>query len=246
MNLTIGSRDTKAILLTNMAENYKRLKQYDSALVYNFQAFPIAAAVGDSVLMAAILLNTGEDYFGKDSLQQAMSYFGECGRLATQIKDNEDITWACVSMADVRSRQGSYRPSIRLAEEALGNARRLSFSEIVVKRFHVLYSDYRGLGRYDSALAYRNLEIAWKDSLLGLERAQQIAGLQSRYELEKKEYLLDLANQKALLAGKEVQTERERHFMFAGAALFFSLWAIFLYRGNREVERLNRQLRTRK
>jgi len=246
MNLAIRDRRTKAILLTNMADNYRRLNKYDSALDYNFQAFPTAAAIKDSVLMAAILLNTGEAYCARGSLSQAMGYFQQCGNVAIRIQDDEDMTWAYVSMADVLFRQESYRQSIRLAEKALRNARRLSFSEIVIKSYSVLYSDYKGLKKYDSALGYRNLEVFWKDSLFGIERSKQMAGLQSRYELEKKEIQLDLLNQKNLLAEKEVQTERERHFMFAGAALFFSLWAIFLYKGNREVDRLNRELRLRK
>ena len=245
LNLPAGDRDMSGVLLTNMADNFKNLGRYDSALVYNFRALPLAAGVKDSVLMAAILLNTGEDYCGTSDFQRAMDYFHRCRDLATLIHDDQDLAWALVSMADVLSRQGSYSPSIDLACKALDKARRLSFTEIIRKSYGVLYADYRSLKKFDVALTYRNLEVFWKDSLFGIEKNKRMGELQSRYELDKKEYQLDILRQKALLNEKEVQTERQRHFMFAGAALFFSLWAIFLYRGNREVDRLNRQLRAR-
>lgn len=236
----------KGVMLTNIADNFKNLGRYDSALYYNYMALPIATTEHDSVLLAAILLNTGEDYSLLGKLTDATACFRHCREIAGRIQDDQDIAWADLSLAGVSLQQHSYRQSIVLADAALKSARRFSFAEIVRKSYSVLYSSYAGLKRYDMALRYRNLEIALKDSLYGIDKDKKVSQLQSAYELEKKQYEIDLLNERNLLQQKEVQTERERHFVFAGAALFFSLWAIFLFRGNREMDRLNRQLRSQK
>jgi signal transduction histidine kinase/tetratricopeptide (TPR) repeat protein len=241
--LASGDRQTEGILLANMAENYKHLGEYDSALNYNARALPIVESVRDSSALAAVLLNTGEDHSYKGEYELALTAFRRGADIAGRIQDQEDLAWAAVSMADLRLRQRYYRESIHLADAALRNARRYSFTEVIRKCYSVIYAGYEGLGDYKAALTYRNIEVAWKDSLYGLAKQKKIAALESEYDLEKKQYQIDLLKEKALIQEKEVGRLRERHFMFAGIALFFSLWAIFLFRTNKEMNRLNDRLR---
>jgi hypothetical protein len=77
-------------------------------------------------------------------------------------------------------------------------------------------------------LNYRNLQVSWEDSLTSIEKEKQIRKLQAEYQLEKKQ--------------RELASERQQRVIFAGCALFFAICAFFLFRSNKEKERLNRLL----
>jgi len=238
-----GDQHETAILLTNIAETYKDEGAYDSALAYNYRALPIMMKLHDSVVVAAILLNIGDDYNKKGQSQEALRYFSECSVLAKNIHDEVDFTWAGISTAEALLKQRKYIPSIQEANVALGNARRYAFAQIVPECYSVLYSDYRGLRNFEQALEYRNLEVAWKDSVNTLEKEKKIRNLQSGYDLEKKQHQIDMLKKDSQLQQQELAGQRKTHIMFAASALFFGMWAFFLFKSNKEKERLNRQLR---
>ena len=238
-----GDRYQSSILLTNISEAFKHSGAYDSALAYNNKALPIICALHDSVVMAAILLNIGDDYDKMGEPEKALVYFGRCEATAMQVRDEEDIVWAGVSRAEAFQQEHKYKLSIRHAAAALDGARRFSFAEVVQECYSVLCADYRASRNFKEALYYRDLEVAWKDSLNSIEREKKINSLQSGYELEKKQHQIDLLHKDSLFQQQELAAERQRHVMFAATALFFSMWALFLFRSNKEKEKLNRQLR---
>jgi two-component system sensor histidine kinase/response regulator len=234
-----------SILLTNISEAFKHCGAYDSALAYNSKALPIICTLHDSVVIAAILLNIGDDYDKMGHPDTALTYFARCEAIALLVHDEEDIAWAGISRAEALQQQHKYGLSIRYATTALSNARRFSFAEVIHECYSVLCTDYRANRNFQRALQYRDLEVNWKDSLNSMEREKKISSLQSGYELEKKQHQIDLLNKDRLFQQQEIAAERQRHVMFAAIALFFSMWALFLLRSNREKEKLNRLLRTR-
>jgi tetratricopeptide (TPR) repeat protein len=237
-----GDRYQTALLLINLSEAFKHVGLYDSAIAYNKMALPIMESFRDSGMIAAILLNTGEDYNKKGQPERALAYFHKCMALAESIHDEGDVAWAHLDIAQAYLQEGLYSKSIPLAMTALAKARQSSFTEIIRACYPVLYSDYRNLGNFEKALDYRNLEIALKDSIYTLEKDKKIKNLESGYELEKKQHQIDLLNKDRLLQQQAIAGGRQRHIMFAASALFFGMWAFFLFTSNQEKERLNRQL----
>lgn len=233
------------ILLTNISEAFKNNGVYDSALAYNSKALPIMCALHDSVVIAAILLNIGDDYDKMGHPDKALTYFARCDSIARQVHDEEDIVWAGISRAEALQQQHKFNLSIRYAVTALSGARRFSFAEVIHECYSVLCTDFRATRDFQQALQYRDLEVAWKDSLNSIEKEKKIGNLQSDYELEKKQHQIELLNKDRQFQQQEIGAERQRHVMFAASALFFSMWALFLFRSNREKETLNRQLRSR-
>lgn len=239
-----NDRHETGILFVNLAETYKKTGAYDSALTYNARAMAIMTDLHDSGVMATILLNTGDDYNKMGQPEKALHYFYECSSLAGKIHDDADMVWASMSIAEALLLEKKYTLSIRQAQGALDSARRFSFAQIIEETYSVLYNDYKDLGNFRQSLEYRNLEIAWKDSLNTTEKEKKIRNLQTDYELERQQHQIDMLRKDNLLQQQEITGERQRHTMFAAGALFFGMWAIFLYKSNKEKERLNRLLQT--
>ena len=238
-----GDRYETATLLINLAETFKNTGVYDSAIAYNKMALPIMEALKDSSTIAAILLNTGEDYDKKGSPERAMDYFRKCMVLSERIRDEENICWANIDIAQTYLQKNQCSLSIPYAMTALTKAKHSFFIQIVEKCYPVLYADYRHLKNFEKALDYRNLEIALKDSVYTIEKDTKIKALESGYELEKEQHQIDLLNKDKLIQQRDITGERQRHIMFAACALFFGMWAFFLFKSNEEKEKLNRQLK---
>jgi hypothetical protein len=192
--------------------------------------------------MATILLNIGDDYNGKGQPDQAMVYLRRCSLMARSIHDESDYVWSIMTMAESLLLQHKYAGAVEKARFALESAQRSSFSEVIEKCYTILYKTYRQWGNFEQALNYRNLEVAWRDSVASVEKEKKIRNLQTEYELEKKQHDIDVLNKDNLLKQQQLAGERQIRIIFAACALFFGMSAIFLYRSNKEKEKLNRLL----
>jgi two-component system sensor histidine kinase/response regulator len=232
----------KAILLIDLAETYKETGAYDSALAYNNRAWDIARSTQDSPVMSTILLNIGDNYNRRQQPENALVYLRKSGELASAIHDEQVYTWSRLTVAESLLLQHKYGEAVENAWVALTRARQSSFSEVVEKCYSVLYRSYRQWGKFEQALQYRNLEVAWNDSLNSLEKEKKFRTLQAEYELEKKQHDIDVLNKDNLLQQKELAGARQRNIIIAACALFFGMSAIFLYRSNKQKESLYKLL----
>lgn len=232
-------------LYGNIGIVYAHLGNYPRAREYYSRALPIIGASHDSVGMAAILLSIGDDYEKMGQPERALGYFARCEAIALPVHDEEDIAWAAISRAEALRQEHKYLLSIRYAAAALDSARRFSFAGVIRECYSVLYADYRALRDFERALQYRDLEASWKDSLYSVEKEKKISSLQNGYELEKRQHQIDLLNQDRFFEQQKIGAGQQRQIMFAASALFFSVWALFLFRSNKEKVKLNRQLRSR-
>jgi two-component system sensor histidine kinase/response regulator len=240
-----GVKPAIAALLVNIAEVHKKRNDFDSAIVYNTIALKITEEIRDSLTMSITLLNIGDNYNKKKQPGKALSYLLTSLHISEKIRDAEGIAWSNNSLAETDQLSGRYAESISYAGKGLQQALALGMGELAKESYHILYSDYEALGDFKTALAERNREIALNDSLHSLEKDKEIKGLQSDYELEKKQHQIDLLNKDKVIQQSEIARDRIKVYLFVGLALLLGLWAFFLVRSNFFKQRLNQLLESR-
>jgi len=234
-----------AAMLINMGDVLKKDNKFDSALDYNERARRLAEQAHDSMNLSIVLLNMGDDYLNLHQSGKALSCLTQALHISEKVGDEEGIAWAYNSLAQVCYQSGGYDASIRHAGMSLQKAQQLHIPEILKESCHTLYTAYKALKRSDLALYYRNREIALNDSLYTLEKEKQVKGLQSGYELEKKQHQIDLLNKDGIIREKELARERVKRSLYISLAILLGAGCFFLYRSNAQKHRLNRMLQSR-
>lgn len=232
-----------AALLVNIGEVYKKRNAFDSAIVHNTEALTIARQLHDSLTIAITLSNIGDNYNRKRQPEKARGYLEASLRISEKIRDNEGIAWSNWLLAETYYQTGQYEKSIEYAQKGLSQAKALGITGLTKDAYHTLYMAYRDLGNYKQALEARNGEIELKDSLYTLEKGKEIKRLQSDYDLDRKQYQIDLLNKDKLIQQSEIARGRILHYVFIGVAVLFGLLAFYLFRSNSHKQRLNKLLK---
>ena len=234
-----------AIGLLNIGDVLSHEMQLDSAITYTVQALHIAENIHDSSLLSTCLANLGESYTKKHAPLKALPYFQRSLVISMDIHDEDGASDTHNSMADALYQLGQYKRSIDEATAGLQEARALDASEMIKTSYHILYEDYLDLKDFQRALAYRNLEIVLNDSMYNLKKEKQIKTLQSDYELEKKQHQVDVLKKDSLTQQRELEHSKIKLYLIIGGTILVIIWAFFLIRANRQINRVNRLLAAR-
>ena len=240
-----GNQIGLASAYINLGDAFNHSKQYDSAITYNALAAQISRKIQDSGTLSVSLLNLGENYTQKNQPQKAIDYLQRALRISEIGHDEEGIAWAHNDLAVVYDQLKQYDQSIAHAEIGLQKSEAMHINESVKESCHALYTDYLGKGDYKKALFYRNREIDLQDSLFNLEKEQRIKGLQSDYELERKQHQIDLLNKDKVIQQDNLVKERIRQYILLCGTALLGLWAFLLARSNAQRKRLNLLLESR-
>jgi two-component system sensor histidine kinase/response regulator len=234
-----------AIGFLNIGDVLSHEMQLDSAITYTTEALHIAEKLHDSSLLSNSFSNLGEIYTKKHQSLQALTYFKRSLRISQAIHDDEGVSDTHNSMADAWRQLGQYKRSIDDARAGLQEAQALHTNETIKTSYHILYEDYLDLKDFQRALAYRNLEIGLNDSMYNLKKDKQIKMLQSDYELEKKQHQVDVLKKDSLSQQQELEQGKIKLYLIIGGSFLLIIWAFFLIRGNRQINRVNRLLEIR-
>lgn len=229
----------------NLGETFSDAGQLDSAIWYSKAALAIGEQINDTSALSAALDNLGDYTVRNGHAQAALPYLQRALVIAQKAHDENTVAAVHISLARAFTDLQEYRQSISLADQALREARKLHSDLYEKDAWHTLYRDYAGLRMLDKALDSRNREIAINDSIYTLDKEKQLHGLQTTYELERKQDQLDLANKDRLLKAGALARDKIQNYALGGALILLVLWATWLFRSNRRRQRMNRLLENR-
>lgn len=216
-------------VLVNIGEIFKDNSKSDSAIVYNQKALSIATQLKDSLGIAITLYNIGENLMIQGKYPLALKYINKSLSIATATKDVEGIVYCHSAFALINYYTGNYQLSLYYGKMAFEENKQLGIQELGRVIDNTLYMTYLKMGDYNKALYFRNLEIALKDSVIGIERSRMIAKM-SVIELEKKQQQVDGLRKEKLIDQKELTNIKLKRDFITVCALSLLCIVVFLVR----------------
>jgi two-component system NarL family sensor kinase len=178
-------------IYNNVAVSYGALNQIDSAKYFIEKSIPIAEANNDNNMIAnahfilgTIYSNSGKYELAIDQYQQAKPYREKIGNPLFIVSD-------LYTLSSLYAKTGSYAKGIEAGLEGL----RLAEQHNLLLKFEGVYeslaTNYEGINDYKNASKYYNLWAHAKDSVYKNATANAIAEMETKYETEKKELLIN-------------------------------------------------------
>lgn len=236
----------RSAIYLNFADAFKQLNRRDSAQYYIDEGLRLCYAIQNLDNLAIGLQRRASImmYFGK--LKEAEASLLEM--LETREKMGDPAMWVSdnLSLANFYIETGQIDKAIAFCRDVLGDNKNLDVSgpagqviasniKIRLVYYEVLAKCYKIKGEQKSYLEFLEKIIAAKDSFYEANSAEAIAGLQTRYDVQKKENTI-IQQQYELL--------KKDYFLYGSLALLglASLAGWFIFSGFRKRQRLKTAL----
>jgi class 3 adenylate cyclase len=214
-----------ATALLNTGDHFFNTGLLDSALVYTEESGMIFENMDYPIGKAYSLGNIGMIYAEKGNDPLAEQNMNEAIMLLEELEDYYPISVYLTYMSDIYKRKGDADAAINYARRSLDLASEYGLKE-QISDAHLTLSDlYEGLGDLENSLKHYRDHIAYRDSVINVEKVQQLADLRTNYEVSQKQVELDLADQRRI-------NQRNISIATGGALVLIGLFAIGLYRRN--------------
>jgi diguanylate cyclase (GGDEF)-like protein len=242
MRRALGLQGRVAATLHNIGDALGGLGRLDEALERHAEALRIREQIGEKAGVVASLLAIAQVETDLGRLHSAQRNLARADELAQQTASKREIALAKLGLAKVRRRQGQPAAAERLAREGLALADELGAPEPQRLILGELSEIQEQGGRPGAALAsFRRLK-AVEDRVLGEEKARRAQLLESRYQAERKERQIavlreDQTRQELALQRRELQRNT-----IAGIAGVLVIAGFALYKRQKDLARINRQL----
>ena len=248
LQIAINDESTMAYTYTNIGNAYYLLKQYDLSLQNHLKGAELKEKTGNKRGLSSSYDNIGNVYYDLKDYVNALDYYQKALTLRTEFNDKKGLTTSYVNIGNLYFKQKDYNKSIAYHIKAFDDATAIDNKEAMSEACNSLAANYEALGNFEKSLNYYKQSTKLKDSILNSTFTRQIADMQTRYDVEKKD--LELAKNKAELETKEKQAFIKNSIIVSVITLFILLGivALLFYR-KKQVEnraKLNAEMASQK
>lgn len=198
-NVALNARDTNnmidalnmsGIIYRDWGKKKDNAFYYDSAyncFIRALQLVNIATGAGETYL-GKLYNNISQVYAeNKKDYAKALSYLEKAIEHNKKYNKVNSLSYNYGNISGIYISLGNKAKALEYAQKMLAVTRVMSLPVRLQSAYSQMSRAYEMNNRFDSALYYLKLDIAISDSTLNLDRTQQIAEMQTKYETQKKQ-----------------------------------------------------------
>ncbi len=201
--LSIMGKDSNNVsycnILNNLGTIFAMKGDFKTALSYFQRCYAIAGNIINPALEVTLATNIANSYSNLNQPQKAMEYYQKSVEISKAQRIPEEEARAIYNMA-LLFQDNAPQKSLPYLEEALTIAKRIDQKFLQVDIYETLYVIKKKLGDYRGACEASEKYMAYRDSVKSTQTKDEIALLQSNFELERS---------KAEIKELEFQTQKQ-------------------------------------
>ncbi len=211
------------------------VQELDSALIYFSEAETVLNTINATYNLAAVYNNIGRIYTIKQNHKKALDYYEKALKAREILEDKYGIGLSYINLAETERLLGNNTKCIDYLIKASDIFLSLKNYLNLKQAYAKLAEAYELKKDYPASLKYYQLFASYKDSIYNEDNAKQMAEMQTKYDVEKKD--LELAKNKAEIETKEKQAYIKNIIIIAIVVLML-LVAItgFLFYRKKQIE----------
>lgn len=238
--LYVKNRDVKmtAIILNNLGHAYKNTQQYPKANEHFTQAIHLADSLHDLNNLSLFYSGLAGSYFYDNKLDEATINNKKAFELAVQQDDPEGVADGHLLFANIYYKQEKYNQALASGVETYRIAKENSYLPDLEMACEVLSKIMYNLGNYKAAYDYFKEHKILSDSLNKEAYNEQIAAMQTTFDLNEKQETIKTLNTEKLLNQKELKSKNLLNLMLVGGFVLSAVIAFVLYNRYKLKQRL--------
>lgn len=222
--------------VNNLGIIYQDKKENKKALGYYLESLKYDRMLSDSVYVAGSYANIGTVYFHIKDYDNANKYFSYALKLYLNAQDDYGIGVCYTNLGSIFSEQKQYDKAIEYQFKAIEYSSKINDRQTIQNIYQELAVAYASEGDFANGYSFYERYSQLKDSLLNEESTKQVAEVQTKYETEKKEVMIQLLN-------KDKENQLYIIYSATGGLILVSALAFFVFRGYKQKRKANSLLK---
>lgn len=216
----------KALVENYIAEIYLTKNDLLTAEKYLNEAILHAQRSGDSNSLVWSYTNLGNLNFQQNKMDEAEKNFNKALELARKSEYKLDIIHSLTELGKFYYRNKKYKSSEEYLRESLNLAKEVNSLQDLVNITSFLTKIYSETNRFKEAFEFLKLNTEYSDSLQSITQSENIAKLESNYELRQKQKEAELLKSENELQRKVIETQKIIAILVSilGLVLVILLW----------------------
>lgn len=187
----LNDKNGQGLLLNNLGLVWYYKGNKNRSLEYFKKSLAIYRQLGNIRAQSMPLFNIAEIYFEDKHYDSAMYYYRQSFIIDSTLNDIASMAKSLTKMATLYGTLNNFRLGISYAQQGLSLANQADSKEDIKDAYLALTELYKDIGNYKLALEAFEKASAIKDTLYTTESAEKVLELQTKYETEKKDLLLE-------------------------------------------------------
>jgi two-component system, NtrC family, sensor kinase len=217
-----------AIAYNNLSADYSEYGFQDSGFVFGQEAYAIAKKLNDLYLICKIGSTVGESYIAQKKYDIALPYLKNHLPVARTVS-SYDACFILNDLSQIYLAKNLPDSAIYYGMQAIALSGKSKIYKELLRAYNFLYLSYDKMHAMDSAFKYFKLTVTTKDSIYSSDKAKQIQAINIREQNR-----LQAIEQDKL----QLKNEIRLYVLIAGLGIFL-VFALFLYRSNRQKQKAN-------
>jgi len=188
----IGSVKEQDQVLHNIAGTLNQLGDFKNALEYYLKAQELEQKSNEKERLTETLDNIGVLYLKTSDPETALTYHDKAQEMSLKVGDTIEQVRSLLHIGDVYAEKGEYEQAKKQYVQALQITQTADNQLLVLDSYKALFTVDQKLGLYESSYLYMTKYAELWDNICAKENENKILGLQTRYNIEKKERELSL------------------------------------------------------
>lgn len=228
-----------ASALFNLGDEYLNQDSLAPAITHFTESAQLFELVGYDIGVAYNLGNMGMVYARQGNDKLALANINKAIAILGEQQDYYAISEYLAYMSDIYLARNELQTAVDYAEQSLKLASSYGFKDQLSDTNLKLATLHEKLGNTDTSYEYYKNYIAYRDSVKNMESIQQMADLETTYQVSQKQVEVDLLNQ---------QKKTQKIIAFGtGAGMFLiGIIAIGLYRRNQFIQKAKQLIEVEK
>lgn len=237
----LNDRKQEARTLNNLAYLFLMgTKNYELAEEKGRQALKVSEDIRDSYLTSFALRTLGDVAANRNNVNEAIAYYNRGIALSEKNKNFSMTTATYHRLAKVYLKQGRLEVAKTILSNNAEVAQRFGYKEELERTYKVLADLYFQMGDGDSAYQYLSRYTVLHDSIYSQQSSEQLALLQSQFELGLKEAEIALLTKDAALKQDEISKQRMQLYftlLTSTSALLLVIILTYYYQRSKNTNR---------
>ncbi|TPG71726.1 ATP-binding protein [Hymenobacter nivis] len=205
-----GDRQGVSLALSGLGNAYQRLKNWPRALFYHQQTLQLSRELGDASSETVDETNLAEVYGLQGNQAEALAHGRRARALVGATHDQYNLPSVELMLARGFVLAGQPDSAVALARHALALSQQSRSNENIRNAGDILAQAYAQRRDFAQAYRYRNLQMAYNDTLSGEDTQRRTSALRYGYELDKKQAQIVLLKKDQEIAAQKAYRQRQQ------------------------------------
>jgi serine phosphatase RsbU (regulator of sigma subunit) len=237
----IGEKITSNSYL-RLASCFENKKKYDSAYYYFYKGMRIAKKYNLKRNLSAFYNNLGITYNNDKKTDSALVYYKKALSVLEDFQDSIGIAGTLINIGTLYVDVKNYDKAIDYFKRGLWVAKQTGFKQWIANGASGLAGAYYVKGEYKLAYDNYKLSKAYNDSVYSEAKANDIANAEEKYQSEKKQQELEIADLKIKMQGDELsKSNTQRTILIVGLIISLIIFVLVFW-GYSKMKKLSKEL----